>query len=169
MQHKIFGKHSLQNHQFSLREKREIVPWLHNLAPWTHAITLTLRRYCINSRIPITQKIAADAIRHYICRIDVGCYKHNARRKGLFVPSVVSLDWGSYGNHPHVHICFAKPNEMSFEDFASLAEESARKTYWIDHHIRIAAYKNEGWMNYIFDHGIDNLLLQFCRPFLAKN
>jgi hypothetical protein len=168
MRHQKFGKNTPQNLYLSPRQRREIVPWLHNLATWTHAITLTLRRSSICAKKPITQTIAVDAIRHYISRIDVGCYGHNARRKGLYVPSVVTLDWGSYGEHPHVHLSFVRPNEMSFDDFTSLIEKSAHKTYWVDDQIHIKAYKNEGWMNYIADHGVDNLLLPFCRPCSAE-
>ena len=168
MRHQKFGKNAPQNLHLSPRQRREIVPWLHNLATWTHAITLTLRRFTVNSKKPINQTIAVDTIHHYICLIDGGCYGHNTRRKGLYVPSVVTLDWGSYGDHPHVHLSFAKPYEMSFDEFASLIEKSAHKTNWVDDQIHVEAYKNEGWMNYIVDHGIDNLLLQFCRPYSAK-
>lgn len=138
------------------------IPWLASLAPWTHALTVTCKRFSSHN-VPISETIVIDTARHFIRRINRRCFGRRSRRIQI-IPVVVTYGWGCYGDHPHLHFCFSSPTKMSFDDFSSVLEEASRKTFWIDRERHIEPYRNEGWMKYLVEHGSDNLIVPLITP-----
>lgn len=138
------------------------VQWLDSLAPWTHAYTVTCKRRSLRNS-PITEDILVDTARHFIRRISLRCFGKRARREQL-TPVVVTLGWGCYGDHPHLHFCFAAPVAMPFAFFSLILEEEAGKTFWIDRQRRIDQYRDNGWLEYLMEHGSAFLIVPLINP-----
>ena len=138
------------------------VQWLDSLAPWTHAYTVTCKRRSVRNA-PITEDILVDTARHFIRRISLRCFGKRARRERL-TPVVVTLGWGCYGDHPHLHFCFAAPVATPFVVFSSILEEEARKVFWIDRQRRIEKYRDTGWLEYLLEHGTAYLIVPLINP-----
>ena len=138
------------------------VHWLDSLAPWTHAYTVTCKRRSVRNS-PITEEILVDTARHFIRRISLRCFGKQARREQL-TPVVVTLGWGCYGDHPHLHFCFAAPDAMPFKVFSLILEEEARKMFWIDRQRRIEKYRDTGWLEYQMEHGSAYLIVPLINP-----
>jgi hypothetical protein len=150
---------------FHLNEKW--VRWLDSLAPWTHAATFTCKRKSVRN-LPITENILVDTAKHLIRRVNLRCYGKRARRSQL-LPVVVTFGWGCYGDHPHLHFCFALPEEMSFEAFSAILKKEANKTIWIDRQRCIKPYQDFGWMDYLIEHGTTNLIVLSITPSSSSN
>jgi|GEM_PF-2352627 len=138
------------------------VQWLDSLAPWTHAYTVTCKRRSVRNA-PITEEILVDTARHFIRRISLRCFGKRARRAQL-TPVVVTLGWGCYGDHPHLHFCFAAPVAMPFVVFSLILEEEARKVFWIDRQRRIEQYRDTGWLEYLLEQGTAYLIVPLINP-----
>jgi hypothetical protein len=143
------------------------VQWLDSLAPWTHAATFTCKRYSVRN-IPITEDILVDTARHLIRRVNFRCFGKRARCAQP-LPVVVTFGWGCFGDHPHLHFCFALPDGMSFESFSKILDEEANKTIWIDRQRLVKTYQDFGWMDYLIQHGTTNLIVQLINPSSSSN
>ena len=143
------------------------VRWLDSLAPWTHAATFTCKRTSVRN-LSITEDILVDTAKHFIRRVNLRCYGKRARRSQL-LPVVVTLGWGSYGDHPHLHFCFARPEWMLFEEFSKILDEEANKTMWIDRQRCVKPYQDIGWMDYLIEHGTSNLIVPLINPSSSPN
>ena len=150
---------------FHLNEKW--VQWLDSLAPWTHAATFTCKRTSVRN-LPITEDILVDTAKHFIRRVALKCYGKKARRTQL-LPVVATFGWGCYGDHPHLHFCFALPEEMSFEAFSAILKKEANKTIWIDRQRCIKPYQDFGWMEYLIEHGTAKLIVPLITPLSSSN
>ena len=150
---------------FHLNEKW--VKWLDSLAPWTHAATFTCKRNSARN-LPINEVILVDTARHFIRRVNFRCYGKRARRSQL-LPVVVTHGWGCYGDHPHLHFCFAHPDAMSFEAFSEVLNEEANKTVWINRQRSIKPYQDFGWLEYLIEHGTSNLIVPLITPSPSQN
>ncbi len=150
---------------FHLNEKW--VQWLDSLAQWAVAATFTCKRKSVRN-LPITENILVDTAKHLIRRVNLRCYGKRARRSQL-LPVVVTFGWGCYGDHPHLHFCFALPDGMSFEQFFKILNEEANKTSWIDRQRLIKPYQDFGWLEYINEHGTSNLIVPLITPSSSQN
>lgn len=136
--------------------------WIHELAPWTHAVTLTFRRRDIKGQA-VSEQIIIQALRHFLRVLDKCCYSGSEVRRGAYVPSAVVIGWGAYNNHPHAHLALSCPQETPHETFENLIESAAEATDWIDVERRVEPYRNEGWAEYMLNHGIENLITNLTR------
>ena len=146
----------------STRIDRILARWLDSLAPWTHALTVTCKRRNLRN-IPINESILVDTAKHFIYRARLKCFGRRGRRENL-LPVAVSLGWGVYGDHPHLHFCFAGPPWMDFDSFSRILEKSAKGTRWMDRQMKVEAYRNRGWMQYLVEHGTDQLIVPLITP-----
>jgi hypothetical protein len=156
----LLGRNERSSKKTTLDE--EWISWLHGLAGWTHAATFTCKRHSTGLK-PINEKILSDAARHLIQRINNRCFGKSSRR-GKSVPVVVTFGWGVYEDHPHLHFSFEAPAHLSYEEFSSILEDSANRTYWIDRQRRIKPYANAGWGKYLIEHGTDQLIAPCITP-----
>jgi hypothetical protein len=69
-----------------------------------------------------------------------------------------------YEDHPHLHFSFEAPAPLSYEEFSSILEEAANRTYWIDRQRCIKPYADAGWTKYIIEHGTDQLIVPCITP-----
>jgi hypothetical protein len=145
----------------------ELTQWLDSLAPWTHAATFTCKRTSVRN-LSITEDIIIDTAKHFIRRVSLRCFGKRARRSQL-LPVVVTFGWGSYGDHPHLHFCFALPEWMIFEEFSKILDEEANKTIWIDRQRCVKPYQDIGWMNYLIEHGTPNLIVPLITSSSSPN
>lgn len=145
----------------TIRLNQSLIAWLDSLAPWTHAFTVTCKRG--SDRSQINQSILIDAAHHFVYRVRRKCYKSSGRRQNL-LPVTASYGWGAYGDHPHLHFCFAGPNGMDFSTFSSILEESAKKTFWLNRQMKVEPYRDSGWMQYLVEHGADHLIVSLINP-----
>ncbi len=152
-----FSGASVQTSRFN----QSLIAWLDSLAPWTHAFTVTCKSG--SDRSQINQSILIDAARHFVYRVRRKCYGSKGRRHNL-LPVTVSYGWGAYGDHPHLHFCFAGPYGVDFATFSSILEESAKKTFWLNRQMKVEAYRDAGWMQYIVEHGTDHLIVSLINP-----
>jgi hypothetical protein len=130
--------------------------WLDSLASWTHAVTLTCKRYSYWNA-PIRDDIIVDAAKHLINRLNQKCFGKASKRHSIAV--VATYGWGVYDLHPHLHFCFECPYHLTHDEFSILIQEAANETYWIDRQRCIKPYIDEGWTDYLVKHGTDNLIV----------
>jgi hypothetical protein len=142
--------------------RQEWNSWLHGLAPWTHAATFTCKRHSIGHK-PISEKIIIDVTRHLIRRINYRCFGKSAKA-GKSVPVIATFGWGAHHNHPHLHFSFEAPATLAYEEFSSYLEDAADKSYWIDRQRCIKPYSDAGWIEYITEHGTDQLIVPCITP-----
>jgi hypothetical protein len=136
--------------------------WLDGLARWTHVITLTCKRHDDNGRA-FNETILIDAAAHLIRRLNYKCFGKRAR-KGESVGVAMTLGWGVYGINPHFHGSFECPGHLSYDEFSELLNKSANETFWINRERCIKTYDNAGWMEYMIEHGADQLIVPLIRP-----
>jgi hypothetical protein len=113
--------------------------------------------------IPIHESILIDTARHFIYRVRLKCIGRRGRRENL-LPVAVSLGWGVYGDHPHLHFCFAGPPCMDYDSFSRILEKSAKGTRWMNRQLKVEAYRDRGWMRYLVEHGADQLIVPLITP-----
>lgn len=146
-----------------LRETESWASWIHKFALWTHAVTLTCKR-CNASGSPITPRIIEDAARHFLALLNHECVGKNRFRRGYSVASAVSYGFGTFGDHPHLHLSLACPAHLTTEEFSALIDCCADQTYWLDRERKILPYRGEGWSAYLIKHGTDELIVPLLRP-----
>jgi hypothetical protein len=137
--------------------------WLHEREPWALAVTFTLRRQDRQGR-PMSQRILIDTAEHFLIRLDAACFGPSKARRGHCVGSAVSFGWGAYGDNPHLHWSLVLPTHLELEKFIQRIIQAALKVYWIDRQHEIKPYRDQGWMSYLVDHGMDNVILDLVRP-----
>ena len=131
--------------------------WLADLAPWTHAITLTFKRRGLHQQV-INEKIMSDAIKHFLLVLNRKCFKRSAIRKGMRIPVVAVIGWGAYKDHPHAHLCLVHPQHIDYPTFCEYINFSADRTEWMNNERDIRPYRTTGWIAYLVDHGIENII-----------
>jgi len=136
--------------------------WFAELAPWTLALTLTVKR-CVNGR-PISTVILEQAARHALRLLDFRCFGRRRVERGAYVPSVAVAGWGVYGDNPHLHFALAAPAGMTHLVFARNVHAAARKLVWANCQMRIEPYRDAGWLTYMARHDPENLILSCLRP-----
>lgn len=140
-----------------------LIDWLHSLAAWTHAVTFTLKHHDERG-VQATQKIMKDTARHFLVVLNAACFGASNARRGYRVGSAVSFGWGVYGDHPHLHFSLAAPAHLEDQKFVSLIKSIASRIFWIDQQKKIKPYRDQGWSEYLVDHGMDNVILDLVRP-----
>lgn len=146
-----------------LREAASWVSWIHEFAPWSHAVTLTCKR-CDASGRAITTRIIEDTARHFLARLNYACVGRRSYRRGHSVASAVTYGFGSSGDHPHLHLSLACPVHLTAKDFTVQIHLCADQTYWLDRERTITPYRGEGWSAYLVKHGTDKLVVPLLRP-----
>ena len=153
----------LKSAESRLREAASFASWIHVLAPWSHAVTLTCKR-CDASGCAITPRIIEDTAQHFLARLNHACIGKSRFRKGHSLASAVSYGFGSYGDHPHLHLSLACPVHLTTEAFTALINRCADQIFWLNRMRTITPYLDEGWSAYLVKHGTDKLVMPLLRP-----
>ena len=163
------GDHAVQDGnrcQFQTKRTRlsqAYAVWLDTLSQWTVAATFTLKRH--NERgTPSNQRILEDTARHFLKVLNTACFGASKAKRGYTVGCAASYGWGVYGLHPHLHFSLAAPAHLEQDRFVSLIKDVASRLFWIHRQHKITAYRDQGWCEYMVDHGTDNVILEMVRP-----
>jgi len=139
-----------------------LAKWIHDLGPWTHAVTLTCTRR-VGRGTPLTLPALLDIGRHFLRRINYACFRRRAKR-GHSVGCAASYGWGSYGDHPHLHFSLSAPSTMTFTEFSDLIERAASRMALVGEQRVVKPYRDHGWPKYLVAHGTDQVILELLRP-----
>ena len=165
--HKVFGSSSCPTGKFSEQAKLSnyAMPWLSNLGDWDLSVTLTFSRNKAGLSPPISS--IEKCCRLFLSRINRQIFTRNGvRRNNYRIASAAVLGRGAYGDHPHAHRVLACPSGMSKVKFANLVTDVAGSTKGVGLQIDVQPYRDNGWLNYMIDHGFEGLIDQVC--FSAK-
>lgn len=71
---------------------------------------------------------------------------------------------GTYGDHPHVHLAFQAPSDMSYDEMHQAVLHSVLRTKGLGINPDIQPYTSKGWLTYMLDHGAEGLLVELISP-----
>jgi hypothetical protein len=91
-------------------------------------------------------------------------FGHNATKKRACVMSLVVFGKGAYGDHPHAHLAIGKPEFLEEADFKVHVTKAAQLTLWVHEVFWMTEYRDQGWLNYMIEHGLDGLMIDLCSP-----
>lgn len=135
---------------------------LHELARWSHAVTVTFVRFDRYGR-PCDQHVMTSAVRHFLRVLNIRCHGRRRFNKGLRIPAVVTFGMGSSGAHPHGHMTLACPADTDFTAFQKLIHAALRKTRWFDQEFVVKPYTDGTWISYMLGHDAE-LYMDLPRP-----
>ena len=124
---------------------------IHEMAEWTHALTLTFLRADRYGR-PCTEFAMSAAIRHFLRVLNILCFGRKRFDKGHRLFAVWAIGFGSANTHPHCHMAIAAPTAMDSPVFQRLLNKAVRKTRWFAQQHKADRYRNEGWIKYMKSH-----------------
>ena len=130
-------------------------------AKWTVAYTVTLKRHI--GPQPVSNDHMYQSARHFLRKLDCQCLGSNRVKRGAFVSSVVVYGWGTYDNHPHLHLALVCPAGLSESEFINCIEQAASKVEWFDRERKLEQYVSVGWATYMVDHDPENLYVRLMR------
>ena len=125
-------------------DRNEYAQWLHGLAAWKIALTLTFTRVKTRGEYRSVSDVA-QTTQHLIRLINRGCFGHGAVRKGYCVASLYVVEFGYGGRHPHVHATLSLPPGYDYLSMCRLIKEKVRKLHSIDQQIHLQHYSDFGW------------------------
>lgn len=150
---------------YKRRLERAYVDWLHERGLFTHFVTLTFQLIDAAGH-RTTQRMVEDAVRNLLRRL--ACTIHGRRRIRYRPPirSVITIDWGWKGNHPHAHLMLEAPAGMAYEQFSLLIKRCANRVRLLDEEPHIRPYQNAGGARYVVKHGIGRMIVSlFDAPY----
>jgi hypothetical protein len=165
--HAVLGSSSCATDGFSEKTKisNYATPWLRNLGDWDLSVTLTFSRNKAGLCPPIYS--IEKCCRLFLSRLNRQIFTRNGvRRNNYRIASAAVLGRGAYGDHPHAHWVLACPSGMSKVKFANLVTEVAGSTKGVGLQVDIQPYRDDGWLDYMIDHGFEGLIDKVC--FSAK-
>ncbi len=150
------------SHQ-ELIARKEMTRWLETIAPWNAAVTLTFQRFNSFGH-SFNELIGIQTLTHFKKILNQKCLGKSRMERGQSIGFAAVIGSGDYATSPHAHMCITTPPWVSFEDLIDIIEYAARRTDWINEHRRIVPYRDPGWLQYMTDHGTNNLVLELTSP-----
>lgn len=140
-------------------ERIQYAKWLHSLADWRIALTLTFTKLDTTGDYRSVSDVI-QTTRHLIRLINRACFGHGAVRKGYRLANLYVVERGCGGRHPHVHASISLPPHYDYESMCRLINNKARKLHSIDQQIHFQKYADFGWIDYCLKTGTDNLIVE---------
>jgi hypothetical protein len=140
------------------------ISWLKTLGDPTHAVTLTFKRYEQDTKKPWSKPIIKDSLKVFLSILNRNVFGKHAKKNNQSVMSAVVIGTGSYNDHPHAHLALQKPEQLSWCEFTVLICKAIETTSWIDGKSTIELYESDGWLEYMVEHGEEDLLIDLCTP-----
>lgn len=131
--------------------KPDLIRFLEDLSPWTHALTLTMAR-SMSGHHPSHDEVLRQC-RLFLNRVNCHWFKRRGTKRGYRIASAAFLGWGAYEDNPHVHWALEKPIDQSDRAFEALLRNTAQTTSGIGEEMKIRRYFGPGWLEYMADHG----------------
>jgi len=138
--------------------------WLKTLGNPTHAVTLTFKRYRDDTKQVWGIPIIKDSLKVFLSILNQNAFGKHAKKNNLCIMSAVVIGTGTYNDHPHAHLALQKPTHLSWEEFRELILKTIKTRSWVDSEFTIDAYESDGWLEYMVDHGEEDLLIDLCTP-----
>jgi len=140
------------------------ISWLETLGNPTHAVTLTFKRYGQDTKLPWNKPIIKKSTKVFLSILNKNIFGKHAKKKNQCVMSAGVIGTGVYNDHPHAHFALQKPEHLSWDAFADLIIKAIETTSWVDGEFAIEPYVSDSWLEYMVDHGEEDLLIDLCTP-----
>jgi len=140
------------------------ISWLKTLGTPTHAVTLTFKRYRDDTKQIWSISIIKDSLKVFLSILNKNVFGKHAKKNNRCVMSAVVIGTGTYNDHPHAHLALQKPEHLSWYEFTVLICKAIETTSWIDGKSNIELYESDGWLEYMVEHGEEDLLIDLCTP-----
>lgn len=140
------------------------ISWLKTLGDPTHAVTLTFKRHRRDTKQPWNKPIIKDSLKVFLSILNRNVFGKQAKKNNKCVMSAVVIGTGTYNDHPHAHLALQTPKHLSWDEFTELIFKAIETTSWIDRESPVKPYISDGWLEYMVDHGEEDLLIDLCTP-----
>ncbi len=140
--------------------KEELAGWLHALAPWTFAVTVTIEHRDPVSGCPVGRERIVQAVCYFISRLNKALFGHAALRREHRVASVFVIETGALGDHPHVHLSVSCPMRVSPTELRRQIAQLLQKNSVFRKEYAIRPYTSANWHDYCVKHGLDCLVAE---------
>ncbi|NBP40760.1 MAG: hypothetical protein EBW55_02430 [Betaproteobacteria bacterium] len=126
-----------------------VVEQLKAMGPFTHAVTVTFKRYEPRHCCCLREEFIEPTARHMLRRINQRWFGHAHHRYGKRIAAVVVCAAAHKRQHPHLHLAVQCPKHCSPEMFCEFIDQAADATDWIHKHRIIKDYIDDGWIHYM--------------------
>ena len=140
------------------------ISWLITLGDPTHAVTLTFKRYEQDTKKPWSVPIIKASLKVFLSILNRNVFGKHAKKNNQCVMSAVVIGTGAYNDHPHAHLALQTPKHLSWDEFTELIFKAIETTSWIDRESPVKPYISDGWLEYLLEHGEEDLLIDLCTP-----
>ena len=140
------------------------ISWLKTLGSPTHAVTLTFKRHSHETMQLWSVSIIKDSLKVFLSILNKNVFGKHAKKNNQCVMSAVVIGTGTYNDHPHAHLALQTPEHLSWEEFKELIAKAIETTSWVDGEFVIEPYESDGWLEYMVEHGEEDLLIDLCTP-----
>jgi len=140
------------------------VSWLRTLGNPTHAVTLTFKRLRQDTKQVWSIPIIKKSSKVFLSVLNKNVFGKQATKINQCVMSVVVIGTGTYNDHPHAHLALQKPENLSWVEFTKIIVNSIEATRWLDDQFVVEPYESDGWLEYMVEHGEEDLLIDLCTP-----
>ena len=138
--------------------------WLSSLGSPTHAVTITFKRFNQETQqlwsIPIIKKSSSI----FLKILNKSVFGKSAKKDKACLMSAVVIGIGTYNDNPHAHLALEKPAHQTWAEFSELIAKAAKRTCWANDQLYIVPYDSQGWLEYMLEHGEEDLLTDLCTP-----
>lgn len=139
--------------------EREWAIWLHSIASWSVMATLTFKR-CSSNGVVFSHPVFTNALRHLVRLINCDLFGKKRTNKGWTVACAVTLDYGTYEDHPHAHILLAAPSGVSYEELCAVIDRAADRTRTVNRQRDFRRYTDLRGSEYSIKHGTDRMVTE---------
>jgi hypothetical protein len=142
------------------RARQAYPEWLHDLAPWALAASITIRPYDPITRLPVERQHIVRSVKYYLKRLNGALFGHASMRRGHRVGSVFVVEYGASGEHPHAHLTITRPEHVEWADLERHARRLIRKNSLFRREYEICRYSSANWHSYCVKSGCDHLVAE---------
>ena len=143
-------------------QRDEFAKWFSDYADWTHSVTVTPKPS--RKGFPRTKSPTISTTAHFVNVLNRKVLGNARSRKGHRIACVAVYGDGTYGDHPHVHLAFQAPSDMSYDEMHQAILHSVLRTKGLGINPDIQPYTSKGWLTYMLDHGAEGLLVELISP-----
>lgn len=137
--------------------EREWAIWIHSLASWSVMATITFKRYS-STGVTFSHSGFEKTLKFLMRLINCHFFGKKLTNKGWTVACAVTLDYGTYGDHPHAHILIEAPNGVSYENLCAVIDRAASRTRTVDRQRHFRSYTDLRGSEYAVKHGTDQMV-----------
>jgi hypothetical protein len=134
--------------------------WLHGLASWCLAITVTIASSDPITRRPSDRARLIRAVDYFISRLNKAAFGHAALRRQYRVASVYVIEHGVLGDHPHVHMTVSCPPHWGENELKAEATRLIDRNSLFRSQYAISPYFSSNWHDYTLKFGLDRIVVE---------